>query len=230
MQAKDIMTTNVASISPAANIRHAIALMLANGISGLPVIDDAGHLCGVLTEGDLMTRREIKTAPRSSDKPKMTAQADLERYIQSNGWSVSDVMSPAVISADPQSEVADLAETMHARKIKRIPIVEDGRLVGIVSRRDVLRAMSDTIPDAVAGGDEAIRLAIITRLRADLGLGRDSMEVTVSNAQVSIEGGIESELQRKAVKVLVESVRGVSGYVDRLHIPANAPDAQSRQA
>jgi hypothetical protein len=184
----------------------------------------------MLTEGDLLSRKEIKTTPRVQGEPAAIPEPDLERYIQSNGWSVSDVMSSTVISADPESEVADLAEIMRSRRIKRIPILDDGRLVGIVSRRDVLRAMSDTTQDAVARGDDAVRLAIITRLRADLGLGRETIEVTVRNAQVLVTGGIQSELQRRAVKVLVEGVRGVTGYVDRLNIPANAADAPGQKA
>ena len=214
MKARDIMTTGVVSVSPAANIHKAIALMLANDISGLPVVDDTGSICGMLTEGDLLSRREIKPIVRSSEEQAL----DLERYVQGNGWSVGDVMSPTVISAEPQSEVADLADIMRRRKIKRIPIIEDGKPVGIVSRRDVLRAMSNSGQDAVATGDEAIRLAIVTRLQADLGLGRELVDVTVSDAQVLIKGEIESELQRRAVKVLVEGVRGVNGYMDRMII------------
>ncbi|TCL69677.1 CBS domain-containing protein [Rhizobium sp. BK251] len=222
MQAKDIMTTEVVSISPASNVRRAMGLMLAKDISGMPVVDDTGRVCGMLTEGDLMARREIRSAPCSQAESKIPTEADLERYIQSNGWSVGDVMSPNVIAADPQSEVADLAETMRTRKIKRIPILQNGRLVGIVSRRDVLRAMSEATQEAVARGDDAVRLAIITRLHADLGLGRENIEVSVGNAQVLVEGEVETELQRKAVKVLVEGVCGVAGYVDKLRVPSRA--------
>lgn len=223
MQAKDIMTRNVISISPAANVRHAVEVMLANGISGLPVVDDSGRVCGMLTEGDLLTRREIKTVPRSIAEPKMTAVADLEQYIKKNSWSVSDVMSVTPVLGSPQSEMAELGQIMRDRGIKRIPIVEHGRLVGIVSRRDLLRAivMSNT-RDVVAGSDEAIRLAILTRLRADLGLDCQALDITVRNGQVSVEGTIESELQRKAVRVLVEGIRGTNGYVDRLRIPTEA--------
>jgi CBS domain-containing protein len=223
MQAKDIMTRNVISISSAANIRHAIELMLTNGISGLPVVDDSGRVCGMLTEGDLLTRREITTVPRSITEPKMTAVADLEQYIKKNSWSVSDVMSVTPVLGSPQSEMAELGQIMRDRGIKRIPIVEHGRLVGIVSRRDLLQAIviSNT-RDMAAGSDEAIRLAILTRLRADLGIDCQALDITVRNGQVSVEGTIESELQRKAVRVLVEGIRGTNGYVDRLRIPTEA--------
>jgi CBS domain-containing protein len=119
--------------------------------------------------------------------------------------------------------MAELGQIMRDRGIKRIPIVEHGRLVGIVSRRDLLQAIviSNT-RDMAAGSDEAIRLAILTRLRADLGIDCQALDITVRNGQVSVEGTIESELQRKAVRVLVEGIRGTNGYVDRLRIPTEA--------
>jgi CBS domain-containing protein len=214
MQARDIMTTNVISINSAASIWNAIALMLSKGISGLPVKEDGGRVCGVLTEGDLLTRKEISSRLSAQAGHAVTQEKDLERYIQRNGWCVADVMSRDVISALPETPVAELAATMSSRQIKRIPIIEHGRLAGIVSRRDILRAFSQSTQDAVAGGDDALRLAIVTRLRSDLGLENENIEVTVRNAQVSIKGTIQSELQRRAIKVLVEGVRGINGYVD----------------
>jgi CBS-domain-containing membrane protein len=214
MQARDIMTTNVISINSAASIWNAIALMLSKGISGLPVTEDGGRVCGVLTEGDLLTRKEISSRLSAQAGHAVTQEKDLERYIQRNGWCVADVMSRDVISALPETPVAELAATMSSRQIKRIPIIEHGRLAGIVSRRDILRAFSQSTQDAVAGGDDALRLAIVTRLRSDLGLENENIEVTVRNAQVSIKGTIQSELQRRAIKVLVEGVRGINGYVD----------------
>jgi CBS domain-containing protein len=214
MQARDIMTTNVISINSAASIWNAIALTLSKGISGLPVKEDGGRVCGVLTEGDLLTRKEISSRLSAQAGRAVTQEKDLERYIQRNGWCVADVMSRDVISALPETPVAELAATMSSRQIKRIPIIEHGRLAGIVSRRDIPRAFSQSTQDAVAGGDDALRLAIVTRLRSDLGLENENIEVTVRNAQVSIKGTIQSELQRRAIKVLVEGVRGINGYVD----------------
>ena len=86
MQAKDIMTTNVVSISPAASVRHAVAVMLQNNISGLPVVSDEGRVCGMLTEGDLLLRREIRVSLRSSRVSEVTSELDLERYVRT--WVV----------------------------------------------------------------------------------------------------------------------------------------------
>lgn len=218
MQAKDIMTKEVISISPAVGIRHAVAVMLQNNISGLPVVDDKSMVCGMLTEGDLLLRREIRYSQRGPRSSEMISEIDLERYIGSNGWSVADVMSQDVIVARPDSEVSDIAESLQAHRIKRLPIVEEGRLVGIVSRRDILGLIVDYSTATVLPRDDgAIRLAIRTRLRSDLGLTAQRIQVAVKNGQITIDGTVESELKRRAVKTLIESL-GVGGYRDRLEI------------
>ena len=93
MQARDIMTTNVVSISPVVSVRHAVATMLQNHVSGLPVVDDLGRVCGMITEGDLLLRREVRFSPRPARAPELISEIDLERYIGSNGWCVADIMS-----------------------------------------------------------------------------------------------------------------------------------------
>jgi CBS domain-containing protein len=217
MQAKDIMTTNVVSISPAVGVRHAVAIMMQSNVSGLPVVDDEGRVCGMLTEGDLLLRREIRVPLRSARAPELISEIDLERYICTNGWCVADVMSRDVIVARPDSEISDIAESLQAHRIKRLPIVEDGRLVGIVSRRDILGIIARSPTAALPCGDDSIKLAIRTRLRSDLGLTPQKVQVTVRNGQVTIEGQVESDLKRKAVQVLVEGL-GVTGYRDRLRV------------
>ncbi|MDV4183776.1 CBS domain-containing protein (plasmid) [Rhizobium leguminosarum] len=213
MQAKDIMTTHVVSIGPAVGIRHAVAVMMQNKVSGLPVVDDGGRVCGMITEGDLLMRKEIRFPSRSI----RASEIDLERYISSNGWCVADVMSQDVVVARPDSEVSDIAESLQAHRIKRLPIVEDGRLVGIVSRRDILALIIDAQTAPLPKEDESIRLAVRTRLRSDLGITPQKVQVTVKNGQVTLDGNVESELKQKAVRTLVESL-GLGAYRDRLQI------------
>ena len=217
MQAKDIMTTDVVSISPAAGIRHAVAVMMQGKISGLPVVDDEGRVCGMLTEGDLLLRREIRPQPNQVRASGVLSELDLQRYISSHGWSVRDVMSPDVIVARPDSEVSDIAESLQAHRIKRLPIVEDGRLVGIVSRRDILGMIVDAPVTALPREDGAIRLALRTRLRSDLGLTPQTVQVSVTNGQITLNGQVESELKRKAVRALIEGL-GLGAYRDQLRV------------
>lgn len=220
MQARDIMTTNVVSISPAVSVRHAVAMMLQNRVSGLPVVDDQERVCGMVTEGDLLLRREVRLTPRSARVPELISEIDLERYICSNGWCVADIMCRDVIVARPDSEVSDIAESLQVHRIKRLPIVDEERLVGIVSRRDILRIIAEAPATILPRGDEAIRLAVRTRLRSDLGLTPQRVQVSVRNGQVTVDGQVESELKRKAIKVLVEGLGGIAGYRDQLHVSA----------
>lgn len=183
MQAMDIVTTKVVSVSLAVSVRHAVAMILRNQISGLPVIDDQGCVCGMVTEGDLLMRREVRLTPHSTRAPELISEIDLERYICSNGWCVADVMSQEVIVARPDSEVSDIAESLQAHRIKRLPIVEQGRLVGIMSRRDILRVIAEAPTTALPREDQAIRMAVRTRLRSDLGLTFPRVQVSVTNGQ-----------------------------------------------
>lgn len=221
MQAKDIMTSNVVSISPEAGVRHAIAVMMQNNISGLPVVDDEGRICGILTEGDLLLRREIRLAPRATRNAEVTSDVDLDRYIRGNGWSVRDIMSRDVIVASPDSEVSDIAESLEVHRIKRIPIVDDGRLVGIVSRRDILALITDAPTLRLPREDDAILLAVQTRLKYDLGLTPQKIRVSVRNGQITLDGNVETELQRRAVLALVENL-GSGGCLDRLQLVADS--------
>lgn len=230
MQAKDIMTSNVVSISPEAGIRHAIAVMMQNNISGLPVVDDEGRICGILTEGDLLLRREIRLAPRATRNAEVTSDVDLDRYIRGNGWSVRDIMSRDVIVASPDSEVSDIAESLEVHRIKRIPIVDDGRLVGIVSRRDILALITDAPTLRLPREDDAILLAVQTRLKYDLGLTPQKIRVSVRNGQITLDGNVETDLQRRAVLALVENL-GSGGCLDRLQLVADSdPEKRSQPA
>ena len=226
MQAKDIMTSNVVSISPEAGIRHAAAVMMQNNISGLPVVDDEGRVCGILTEGDLLLRREIRLAPRIARTAEVSSDVDLDRYIRGNGWSVRDIMSRDVIVASPDSEVSDIAESLEIHRIKRIPIVDGGRLVGVVSRRDILALITDAPTLRLPREDDAILLAVRTRLKYDLGLTPQKIRVSVRNGQIKLEGNVETDLQRRAVLALVENL-GSGGCLDRLQLVAGS-DAEKR--
>ena len=217
MQAKDIMTKKIISIDGCASIRHAIQLMLENEISGLPVLDQLGGVCGMLTEGDLLARCEIDSLSQSCAE---VAKVDgtLLNYIKSKAWRVSDVMTPNIIAVTPDTPISIAAKLMASHRIKRVLVLDNGELVGLISRRDLLRAIAYVPPDTIAPGDEALKLAVITRLRTELGLTSHQVQIAVHNARVCITGNIDSELQRQAIRVLIERISGTCGYVDELHL------------
>lgn len=218
MQAKNVMTTKVVSIPPTASVRSAALSMTAHNISGLPVVDD-GRIVGIVTEGDLLRRVALRpTEPLHNGDAQDERQA-LTEYVLTHGWSVADAMCGEIVTVGPDTDVREIAGIMLSRRIKRVPVVDKGQLIGIISRCDLLGMIIDAPFDIVASGDESIRLAIATRLRGDLGIDPERVDLKVSDARVSVGGRLETNLQKKAVRALVESVRGVAAYVDNTTLP-----------
>ncbi|WEX86384.1 CBS domain-containing protein [Sinorhizobium garamanticum] len=214
MRADEIMTTNVATISTASSVHHAIETMVTKGLSGLPVIDDDGAVAGMLTEGDLLRRIELGTGRGVAAAE--SALVDLDRYIRGNSWRISDLMSTEVFTVGRDAPIGAVAELMFKHKIKRVPVVQNGVLVGIISRVDLLRAIVDVPGEGTVRGDEALAVAIRARLRSDLGLDPERIKVSVEACHVVLEGKVKSEMERRAIKVLMENINGVEGYRDRL--------------
>jgi CBS domain-containing protein len=215
MQAKDIMTKNVIAVIPALNIRNAALLMRANDISGLPVVGDDGEVCGILTEGDLMRRVGDNWASSTNGAGEHDGRHGLNTFPKIHSWSVGEAMNRHVISVPPDTDVGQIGTLMLTHRIKRVPVISDHRLVGIVSRCDLLNLVIDAPGQNVASEDDAIRLAVTARLATDLGFGNDQVEVTVKDKQVQVQGKLDSNIQRLAIRILVKGIHGVGGYIDQ---------------
>ncbi|UIK06200.1 CBS domain-containing protein [Neorhizobium galegae] len=209
MLAKDLMTTRVVHVSPGTGLKHAIQMLIDNDISGLPVIDDRGTLCGMLTEGDILKRHEFNLAPKAAPD---ADPAFFENYVRTHGLKVENCMSRKVISVLPEAGLAEIVALMRLHAVKRIPVLDNGVLVGIVSRRDVLKTEIAT-PDVIARGDDALQLAVATRLLAELGLGKDRIDVRVRDSVVEIIGKIASDAEQEAIRILASGIAGVGGVV-----------------
>ncbi|WFU13261.1 CBS domain-containing protein (plasmid) [Rhizobium sp. CB3090] len=219
MLAKDIMTRNVISATPAMSVRNAALLMLANGVSGLPVLDDNGAVCGMLTEGDLIRRIGVNWAAK--DARERDDKQGLNTYIRTYGWSVEEAMTRNVVSIAPETDLGLVGKLMLEHNVKRIPVIDHGHLVGIVSRCDLLGLVIDAPPEKIAMGDDAIRLAVATRLATELGLSSDKVTVIVKDGQVYVEGTIETSVQRKAIRSLIENIGGIGAFVDQTRLPVH---------
>lgn len=212
MKVRDVMTTKLVTISPDHSVRHAAKIMLDNHVSGIPVVDDAGDLVGVISEGDLLRRSElglraIASADRSADE-------QARAYMKAHAWKVADVMSVQPVTVDEDTELAEVATLMEEHSVKRLPVLRGDRLVGIVSRADLLRAVASAKLDATASGDDAIRRSILARLDENTGLAGMNISVTVMDGLVHLWGDVQGDDCRRAAHTVAEGVRGVKGVVD----------------
>jgi CBS domain-containing protein len=220
MKAKDVMTHCVVSIAPQTSILDAIARMISHQVSGMPVIDPDDRLVGMVTEGDFLRRAETHTeAPRRRWLELLLGVGSrADEYARSHGRTVRDVMSPKVITVGKETPLGEVVRLMEEHDVKRIPVVDDGRVVGIVSRADLMCALGKVLSDAknASSSDEAIRARILAEMRRQTWCPLQSLKVSVRKGVVELRGVIFDERQRRALRVLVEGIEGIKGIRDHL--------------
>ena len=214
MKAKDVMTRHIITVGPGASVKHVGQLMLDHKISGVPVIDDDGKLTGMITEGDLMGRFELGLERLDQANGEESARA----YVKSHSWCASDVMTRDVVTVDERAPVSEVARRLEECGIKRMPVVREGKLVGIVSRADLLRALAMARVEETAPGDEAIRCSIIAKLHEDSGVRDELMSVTVLDGAVHLWGEALSEAERDAARVVAENTRAAKSVENHLRV------------
>ncbi len=216
----DVMTRNVISVPPEATVEEAANLMLDRGISGLFVVDKAGELAGIVTEGDLLRLDELGT---ERDRPwwlrlLVSPSRQAADFTKAHGRHVRDVMTPDVISVAAAAPLEDVVAIMEKNRIKRLPVTQDGRVTGVVSRSDLLRALIGQVRGAapVPADDRAIRTAILDTLHATSWAPATTLNVTVAKGAADIWGSVTNESERNAIRVLVENTPGVTKVHDHL--------------
>jgi len=216
MNAKDLMTQVPTTVSPEHSVWHTAQIMLSEHVSGVPVLSDDGVLAGIVTEGDLLRRTEIGTAGAFPDLSQ-DADAVARAYVKSRSWKVGDVMTTNVITVDENTAVHEMAALLDRHGIKRLPVMRNERLVGIVSRADLLKVIATGKPDAEIRGDEAVRRAIVARLAEAASALSTQPVVAVEGGIVHVAGDIRSQDEHDAIRMIVESVSGL-GFKDDLRI------------
>ena len=220
MKAEDVMTRDVISIDPDSTVLQAARLMLQHHISGLPVIDKDGKLVGVLSEGDFLRRRETKTERRRSRWLEflMGPGRIASEYSHSHGSKVSEVMTADVQTVDEVTPLEDIVELMERRRIKRVPVLCGGLVVGIITRSNLMHAMVSLARAAqpAAGDDAAIRERLLAEMQKEQWAPAATVNVVVHDGVVELWGAIVDERQRTALKVAAENVPGVKGVKDHL--------------
>lgn len=221
MRADEVMSREPRTIAPGASVAEAVGVMLEARVSGLPVVDASGRLVGVITEGDLLARAELGTEKKRAKWLEFLfgPGRSAEDFVHSHGRRVEEVMTRTPITVAPSAGLDAVVGLMLDKRVKRLPVVEDGRLIGIVSRADVLRALSGAFAaDAPAGevGDEVLVARVKAALAAERWAPTTSLDVRATAGVVELWGSILDERQREAIRVAVENVAGVKGIVDHL--------------
>jgi CBS domain-containing protein len=220
MKAADVMVTSVISVGPDARLQDVAHTLLTNGISAVPVIGIDCKLLGIVSEGDLMRRAEAGTGrSRPWWLAMLTGRETLAaEYVKEHSRKVTDVMTRSVVTATPETSLQEIATLLEKNGIKRVPIVKDGKVVGIVSRANLLQALASTRNQiqAAAPNDPKIRESVVARLNAQPWTQPSLINVIVQDGTVELWGIVDSQTEKKAVRVAAEVTPGVRAVNDNL--------------
>ena len=219
LTAADVMTTTVVTVSPETPVPEVARLLHENHISGVPVVDGGGNVLGVVSEGDLIGHAgAIGEQRRSWWLRLLTGESALARdYAKSHARITRDVMTSRVITVSETAPLADIARQMERHGIKRVPVVRDGRLVGIVSRSNLLQALAATdVSKNVSADDRTIRERLTAELQAQPWAHMMAKNIVVENGVVHLFGFVRTEGERRTLRVAAENVPGVVRVGDQM--------------
>ncbi len=219
MHVAALMSTNTISVMPTTTLADAVRIMLANHVSGLPVLEEDGRLVGMITEGDLLRRAELESEGKQPSwlKAFFMPSSVAADYVATHGRHVLEVMTPNPIHVTPATDLAEVSQLMLHKHVKRLPVLEAGKLVGIISRADVLRALARKLIETPAPcSDEEIGAYIKNELARAHWAPKSTIKVEVKEKVVNLEGTIFSDEERQAVIVVAENAPGVRTVQDHL--------------
>jgi CBS domain-containing protein len=222
MKAQDIMTRKVTTVSPDTSVRDIAALMVEKHISGVPVLTADGKIVGMVSQSDLLHRAEVGTERKRKWWFSMFADSDslAREYAKAHGLKARDVMSRYVVSVRDDAELRDVADILDSRRIKRVPVVKEGRLVGIITRGDLVRALSQAQISKTAKkiDNAALHRTLHDRIRTQPWIDDSYISLTVNDGVVELWGFVVTADQHSALRALVEETDGVSRVVDNLSV------------
>jgi CBS domain-containing protein len=220
MNARDVMAHDVVTVGPDEDVAKALQLLVDHDISALPVVDGERHVIGILSEADLLHRQQIGTEKHRAWWLEAVTPASVlaSDYAKSHGRKVAELMSVDVISADEDKSLSELANILEKNRIKRVPILKDGKLVGIVSRSNLIQALASapSQPENDQLADRGIRSAILARLAEQSWTDFGERNIVVTNGVVNLWGLVGSPEEHKALLALAESVPGVREVSDEM--------------
>lgn len=224
MKVEEIMTKDVITVSPKTPIHEAAELMIDHGVSGLPVVDDAGSVVGIVSEGDLILREK----PRERAPWWRLFFGDAERlareYQKAHGMTVGEVMTRSLIAVSPDFPIESAALILDQHRIRRVPVVADGQLLGILSRGDLIKALAKAPPRA--GGqpsDERLVREMRARLAEEPWVSNRGIVVQAKDGELSLWGLVLTETEKSAVETMARTIEGCKGIDSQLVVKSEFP-------
>jgi CBS domain-containing protein len=227
MKAADIMTLGAATVQPGDTVADAARKMLQYAVSGLPVVDGDGRLVGIVTERDFLRRTELgteRTRPRWAEFLFGTAEL-ADDYVRSHARKVEEVMTHDVVTVEDDTPLSEVVNLMERRDFKRLPVVRDGKVIGILSRANLLRAVA-RVPDEAAAeavDDRVIRDRIIDEIDKQPWAPQGALDISVRQGVVTLRGALGDESVRRAVRVAAENAPGVREVNDQILVIQDVP-------
>jgi CBS-domain-containing membrane protein len=216
------MTRDVVTIAPSTTIQDIASLLVAKRISAVPVISDGNDVIGIVTESDLLHREEIHTEHKRKWWLETFVGADTQarEFVKTHGLRAEQVMSRVVTAVSPDTDLAEVADILDAHKIRRVPVTDKGKLVGIISRADIVRALAQAkVPIPVASMENgALQKTIKDEIKKQPWIDDVYLNALVSNGVVELMGFVDTAEQHTALRVLVEGVPGVKEVVDHIRL------------
>jgi CBS domain-containing protein len=214
----DIMSHPALAVDPQTPLVQAIRLMTQHKISGLPVVERDGRIVGILTEGDLLRRVEIGTAGAPDWLVGILMPGrEAQKYTQTHGRRVSEVMTRDVITVPADMDLSAVVELMRRSRVKRLPVIQDGQLLGIVSRADLVRLLGDALSEMpVAADDTTLLRAVQAAMAKEVWAPSAMITVGVVDGIVQLAGSLFDRRSREALGVLAANVPGVKAVENRI--------------
>lgn len=221
----DVMTADVVSVDPDTPVRDIAQLLYTRRISGVPVVDQ-DRLIGIVSEGDLIGHAAAIGEQRRSWwlSAFMDDSLSARDYAKTHGRIARDVMTSDVVTVDETTTLAEIAKTLERHRIKRVPVVRNGKLVGIVTRGNLLQGLASLeVKPTTSVDDRTIREQLITELRGQPWAHLLADDIVVENGVVRLSGIVRTEDERRALRIAAENIPGVKSVKDRLTLWTPAP-------
>ena len=227
MQARDVMTRQVITVEPETDVREIAKRLVENRISAVPVVDAGGQLVGIASEGDLMRRPESGMERRPSWwlSLLLLPEEQARKYVKTHGRHAQDVMTKHVLTVDEDASLETIADVLEKHRIKRVPVARQGKVMGIVSRADLLHGLVAQQSGAGSSIDDRAIKEAIERALADAGVMDLRLNIVVSGGVVHLWGTVITPDEKEAVRVAAENAPGVKGVCDHVH--ALPPDERA---